>query len=268
VRERRPFRSRGSDGYSQFGRGSGANTWYAGDAVFNTGNEGEGFIDLYSDSGVFPGSTYGPTIVGNVRFVSGAEKLTDTSFEGAGSEELSNTGFETAGGGGADVFANWTESASDGAIASEGTLVNAGSAACKLTAGASVDTNVSQTITVSEAESFHISFYTRGDGTYDGRYRIYDVTNASDIVSLTSTGVTGTTYTLVEVFFSIPDQCTSMRIDLYCPSTNTGIAYFDDTGKLIGAASTEAGISTSNYVLTTNASGIPVWTTTIDGGAF
>ena len=47
-----------------------------------------------------------------------------------------------------------------------------------------------------------------------------------------------------------------------------GIAYFDNTGKLIGAASTEAGISTSNYILTTNASGIPVWTTTIDGGAF
>ena len=47
-----------------------------------------------------------------------------------------------------------------------------------------------------------------------------------------------------------------------------GIAYFDDTGKLIGAASTESGISTSNYVLTTNASGIPVWTDTIDGGEF
>ena len=47
-----------------------------------------------------------------------------------------------------------------------------------------------------------------------------------------------------------------------------GVAYFDDTGKLIGAASTESGISTSNYVLTTNASGIPVWTDTIDGGQF
>ena len=47
-----------------------------------------------------------------------------------------------------------------------------------------------------------------------------------------------------------------------------GVAYFDDTGKLIGAASTESGISTSNYVLTTNASGIPVWTDAIDGGLF
>lgn len=45
--------------------GSGANEWYAGDAVFNTGQTGKGFIDLYSTSGVLSGS--GPTIVGNVR---------------------------------------------------------------------------------------------------------------------------------------------------------------------------------------------------------
>jgi len=47
-----------------------------------------------------------------------------------------------------------------------------------------------------------------------------------------------------------------------------GIAYFDSTGKLIGAASTESGISTTNYVLTTNTNGLPVWTTTIDGGEY
>lgn len=46
--------------------GSGANEWYAGDAIFNTGQTGEGFIDMYSFSGI-KGSTTGPTIVGNVR---------------------------------------------------------------------------------------------------------------------------------------------------------------------------------------------------------
>lgn len=45
--------------------GSGANQWYAGDAVLNTGTPGKGFIDLYSLSGVLSGA--GPTIVGNVR---------------------------------------------------------------------------------------------------------------------------------------------------------------------------------------------------------
>lgn len=45
--------------------GTGANDWYAGDAVLNTGTTGDGFIDLYSMSGVLSGS--GPSIVGNVR---------------------------------------------------------------------------------------------------------------------------------------------------------------------------------------------------------
>lgn len=47
--------------------GSGANDWYAGDAVFNTGQTGTGFIDLYSVRGVKAATEYGPTIVGNVR---------------------------------------------------------------------------------------------------------------------------------------------------------------------------------------------------------
>lgn len=45
--------------------GSGANQWYVGDAVLNTGTTGNGFIDLYSTAGVFSGT--GPSIVGNVR---------------------------------------------------------------------------------------------------------------------------------------------------------------------------------------------------------
>jgi hypothetical protein len=47
--------------------GSGANNWYAGTAVFNTGTTGDGFIDLYSFRGVKSATQYGPTIVGNVR---------------------------------------------------------------------------------------------------------------------------------------------------------------------------------------------------------
>jgi len=57
---------------------------------------------------------------------------------------------------------------------------------------------------------------------------------------------------------------------LYYDSDNytgpNGIAYFDDTGKLIGAAATTTGITTSNFILTTDAVGIPTWTSVIDGG--
>src|SRR5210317_955904 len=47
-----------------------------------------------------------------------------------------------------------------------------------------------------------------------------------------------------------------------------GIAFFDNNGKLTGAASTESAIDTSNYILTTLETagiGTPVWTSTIDG---
>lgn len=47
--------------------GSGANQWYAGDAMVDTGVSGNGFIDLYSVNGVKSGTQLGPTIVGNVR---------------------------------------------------------------------------------------------------------------------------------------------------------------------------------------------------------
>ena len=48
-----------------------------------------------------------------------------------------------------------------------------------------------------------------------------------------------------------------------------GIAYFDNTGKLISAnsSSTET-LTTTNLILTTNASGLPRWSSVIDGGEF
>ena len=45
--------------------GSGANEWFAGDALVNTGTTGDGFIDIYASGGVLAG--VGPSIVGNVR---------------------------------------------------------------------------------------------------------------------------------------------------------------------------------------------------------
>lgn len=44
-----------------------ADQWHAGDAVFNTGQAGNGFIDIYSTRGVRAGTEIGPSIVGNVR---------------------------------------------------------------------------------------------------------------------------------------------------------------------------------------------------------
>ena len=56
---------------------------------------------------------------------------------------------------------------------------------------------------------------------------------------------------------------------LLSAGTNTnGAAYFDANGQLQSTATPSAGIQTSNFILTTNASGVPSWTDTIDGGTF
>lgn len=56
---------------------------------------------------------------------------------------------------------------------------------------------------------------------------------------------------------------------LYYPQGNPyGIAYFDNNDQLVSTASTLSAINTTNYVLTTNSSGIPSWSNTIDGGEY
>lgn len=47
-----------------------------------------------------------------------------------------------------------------------------------------------------------------------------------------------------------------------------GIGYFDNTGLLKSSESSNAGVSTSNFVLTTDTGGIPIWSDAIDGGSY
>lgn len=141
---------------------------------------------------------------------------------------VANGGFETAGGGGADIWGSWTETVSDGALANETTEVHAGSDACKITAGSSVDTEVEQTFAVVAGRRYRLSMWARGDATYGGRYSVYDESNTADIVAITATGVTAAAYSQVTKDFIAPSGCSSVSVHLWCPSTDTGVCYFDD----------------------------------------
>ena len=50
--------------------------------------------------------------------------------------------------------------------------------------------------------------------------------------------------------------------------STSGVVYFDSTGLQKSTVAPGSGISTSNAILTTDASGVPTWTSTIDGGEF
>lgn len=54
----------------------------------------------------------------------------------------------------------------------------------------------------------------------------------------------------------------------YSPGEPFGIAYFNQNDLLVSTGSTSAAITETNYILSTNSSGIPTWSNTIDGGSF
>lgn len=142
-------------------------------------------------------------------------------------EMLINGGFEIPGAGGADIWAYWTESVGDGALANETSLEYEGADAAKLTSGPSANTLIRQAVTVAPGKTYRVSFRTRGDGTYQGRWLVRDETNYVNIKSPQNTGVPGTTYAMVSDEVVVPDICTSLGLWLYGSTTNGGICYFD-----------------------------------------
>jgi hypothetical protein len=97
----------------------------------------------------------------------------------------------------------------------------------------------------------------------------------SGLVTTTNLFVSG-----VSTFLGDKNQTGNLRVTGFASVTEglyydandydgpNGIAYFDNTGKLIGAASTENALTESYFVLTTNNVGIPTWTSVIDGGIY
>jgi hypothetical protein len=153
-----------------------------------------------------------------------------------GAEMLSNPGFETWT---TDTdVANWTEAVTGAAtISKESSLKMDGSYAVKLVSDGADSAVLVQSQTVVAGSTYRLQFWTRGDGTYSGYYRVYDNSHSANLIATTSTGVTGTTYTLVSVDFTAPTGCTSISLSVRAPQTAGGIAYFDDAShRLIGGA--------------------------------
>lgn len=54
----------------------------------------------------------------------------------------------------------------------------------------------------------------------------------------------------------------------YTPGQPYGVAYFDTNDQLVSTGTTASAISETNYILSTNASGVPTWSNVIDGGSY
>jgi len=151
-------------------------------------------------------------------------------------ELLTNGGFETCDGCTAnddadDNFGTWIESQSEGKIDWRSDDVHGGSYSIKITRDTGA-TYLTQIFTVIPNKSYVLSFWTKGDGTNYGKYRIHDVTNSTDIQTEVSTGVTAATWTQVSRTFDTPSGCVQVRVYFVGSSVNGTSILYDDVSVL------------------------------------
>lgn len=72
--------------------------------------------------------------------------------------------------------------------------------------------------------------YTFGNGSNDGGYRMYDLTNTADILSpaIKYTGIYGTDYQLFTFDFTTPTGCENVRLYFYSDTVVGSVVYFDE----------------------------------------
>lgn len=51
-------------------------------------------------------------------------------------------------------------------------------------------------------------------------------------------------------------------------SPKNGVGYFTTEGRLVSSANTTTYVETTNYLLTTDSNGIPLWSAVLDGGSY
>lgn len=125
--------------------------------------------------------------------------------------------------------------------------------------------SVSGLSTFNDYALFRSSILVQGDLAIDGSFSPTNF-NISGILSTNNLRVSGVS-TFVGLSTFVSDVY--VRGGFYYNNYNTyGIPYFNSTGLLVSTQSPQNGITTSNYLMTTNDNGIPSWTSVIDGGVY
>lgn len=167
------------------------------------------------------------TIGGRIIVAPTTSLLQDVS--GTLTNTILNPDFTILGGGGADVFANWTESVGSGTIVADGTIFHGERYSCRLTGSIGNNTYIAGDLGVSTpGYGLIITFWSRGNGTTAGRWAIYDNAHGNYLVDITSTGNVTTTWYQYQAEVVLPSGWTGGSLRFYCPGTGTGSAWFDD----------------------------------------
>ena len=144
---------------------------------------------------------------------------------------VSNPGFETAGGGGADIWANWTENAGSGTLANDTSNEHNGDDCASLTTVSTNLCNVVQTITVEAGTHYLVSYWSKSGHASDAGSVRHRVLNANDgdsaIIDSEYSGNQSTNWAQTTFQFYTPTGCTSAKIQFISSSGNY-TAFVDD----------------------------------------
>ena len=126
-----------------------------------------------------------------------------------------------------DVFDEWVEDASGGTIEQDATLPYDGTYSCHLEGTGGVPL-VYMILTLTGGQEYGLRFWAKGDGTVQGRYGVYNDTESVSEIPSTVTGVTGTTWTLVEDTFTVTGEGNNhILLILYGPPGFWGDCWYD-----------------------------------------
>ena len=86
---------------------------------------------------------------------------------------------------------------------------------------------VADQIAATTDQHFKLVFWTKGDGTNAGSYRVRSVAPAVDIFPAVSTGVTSTTWTKITRYFTQNTGSTSLYVQFYGSAVNPSTVWYD-----------------------------------------
>lgn len=146
----------------------------------------------------------------------------------SGTNLVVNGGFETAGGGGADVFGTWTETAGTGTIVRDTVEKRTGAASAKLTGGVGAVAELRNQFSVIKGTHYYWEFYYKTP-VATAQVFIYDVTNSIGIAgTLATLPASPAGYTRYFGEFTTAANCNTILVYLSSPTANGTVINYDD----------------------------------------
>lgn len=136
-----------------------------------------------------------------------------------------NGNFEVLGG---DLFSGWTN-IEPGSTSVNNEVVNQyeGAQCVRFDSDGPDAASIYQVVNVTAGMNGTFKYFTRGDGSNQGKIQIYDITNAADIIAEQDAGNVGTVWQGITHSFAVPAGCATVGVTIKGSIVTASNVYFD-----------------------------------------